>query len=66
VTASPRPPARHGTPQETLTRDLPLGTDQVAGWLGLLAAFDPAFLHAGFLVFGYLLGDWAKSVALGA
>jgi len=32
-------------------------TDQVAGWLGLLVAFDAAFLAAGFLVFGYLLED---------
>jgi len=31
-----------------------------------LAAFDPAFLPARFLVFGYLLEDWAKPVALRA
>ena len=32
-------------------------TDQVAGWLGLLAAFDAAFLAIGYLVFGHLLED---------
>ena len=32
-------------------------TDQVAGWLGLLVAFDAAFLATGYLVFGYLLED---------
>jgi heme exporter protein B len=32
-------------------------TDQVAGWLGLLLAFDAAFLATGFLVFGHLLED---------
>lgn len=32
-------------------------TDQVAGWLGLLAAFDAAFLATGYLVFGHLLED---------
>ena len=29
----------------------------VGGWLGLLAAFDAAFLAAGYLVFGQLLED---------
>jgi heme exporter protein B len=29
----------------------------VGGWLGLLAAFDLAFLAAGYLVFGHLLED---------
>lgn len=32
-------------------------TDQVAGWLGLLAAFDAAFIATGFLVFAHLLED---------
>ncbi len=32
-------------------------TDGIAGWLGLLAAFDAAFLAAGYLVFGHLLED---------
>ena len=32
-------------------------TDQVVGWLGLLAAFDAAFLATGYLVFGHLLED---------
>ena len=32
-------------------------TDQVAGWVGLLVAFDAAFLATGFLVFGHLLED---------
>lgn len=31
--------------------------DQVGGWLGLLGAFDAAFLAAGFLVFGHVLED---------
>lgn len=30
---------------------------QAGGWLGLLGAFDAAFLAAGTLVFGYLLDD---------
>jgi heme exporter protein B len=29
----------------------------VDGWLGLLAAFDAAFLAAGYVVFGNLLED---------
>jgi heme exporter protein B len=29
----------------------------VAGWLGLLVAFDAAFLAAGYVVFGHLLED---------
>jgi heme exporter protein B len=29
----------------------------IAGWLGLLAAFDAAFLAVGYLVFGHLLED---------
>jgi heme exporter protein B len=33
------------------------GTDGVAGWLGVLAAFDAVFLAAGYLVFGHLLED---------
>lgn len=33
------------------------GTDGVAGWLGLLGAFDAAFLAVGYLVFGHLLED---------
>lgn len=32
-------------------------TAQVGGWLGLLAAFDAAFLATGFLVFGQILED---------
>ena len=32
-------------------------TDGVGGWLGLLVAFDAAFLAAGYLVFGHLLED---------
>lgn len=39
---------------DVLTR---AGTDQLGGWLGLLAAFDAAFLAAGFLVFGHVLED---------
>jgi heme exporter protein CcmB len=35
-------------------------TDQVGGWLGLLAAFDATFLATGFLVFAHLLEDWAR------
>jgi heme exporter protein B len=31
--------------------------DGVAGWLGVLAAFDAVFLAAGYLVFGHLLED---------
>ncbi|HST63855.1 MAG TPA: heme exporter protein CcmB [Mycobacteriales bacterium] len=37
-----------------LTQGTPAGVD---GWLGLLAAFDAAFLAAGYLVFGNLLED---------
>jgi heme exporter protein B len=37
-----------------LTAGQPAG---VGGWLGLLAAFDLAFLAAGYLVFGHLLED---------
>ena len=33
------------------------GTSGVAGWLGLLAAFDAAFLATGYVVFGHLLED---------
>jgi heme exporter protein B len=32
-------------------------TDQVAGWLGVLAAFDAALLATGYLVYGHLLED---------
>jgi len=32
-------------------------SDQVVGWLGVLAAFDAAFLATGFLVYGHLLED---------
>ncbi|HKN97228.1 MAG TPA: heme exporter protein CcmB [Pseudonocardiaceae bacterium] len=32
-------------------------TNQVGGWLGLLAAFDAAFVATGFLVFAHLLED---------
>lgn len=30
-------------------------TEQVGGWLGVLAAFDAAFLATGYLVYGHLL-----------
>jgi heme exporter protein B len=30
-------------------------TEQVAGWLGVLAAFDATFLATGYLVYGHLL-----------
>lgn len=33
------------------------GTNQVGGWLGLLAAFDAVFVATGFLVFAHLLED---------
>ncbi len=33
------------------------GGGEAGGWLGLLGAFDAAFLAAGTLVFGYLLDD---------
>jgi heme exporter protein B len=40
------------------TSDLAQGMSAgIGGWLGLLAAFDAAFLAAGFLVFGHLLED---------
>ena len=40
------------------TADLTRGTNGgVGGWLSLLAAFDAAFLAAGYLVFGHLLED---------
>lgn len=39
------------------TAGLTEGTGGVAGWLGVLAAFDAAFLAAGYLVFGHLLED---------
>ena len=32
-------------------------TSGIAGWLGLLAAFDAAFLAVGYIVFGHLLED---------
>jgi heme exporter protein B len=32
-------------------------TSGITGWLGLLLAFDAAFLAAGFIVFGHLLED---------
>jgi heme exporter protein B len=32
-------------------------TDQVSGWLGVLAAFDAALLATGYLVYGHLLED---------
>jgi heme exporter protein B len=32
-------------------------SDQVGGWVGLLIAFDAAFLATGFLVYGHLLED---------
>src|SRR5205814_1295610 len=40
------------------TADLTRGTTAgIGGWLGLLAAFDAAYLAAGYLVFGHLLED---------
>jgi heme exporter protein B len=33
------------------------GTAGVSGWLGVLVAFDAAFLAAGYLVYGHLLED---------
>jgi heme exporter protein B len=33
------------------------GTEGVAGWLGVLVAFDAAFLATGFLVYGHLIED---------
>jgi heme exporter protein B len=40
------------------TTELSTGsTDQVAGWIGLLVAFDAAFLATGYLVFTHLLED---------
>ena len=32
-------------------------TDGVAGWLGVLLAFDAAFLATGYLVYGHLIED---------
>jgi heme exporter protein B len=39
------------------TATLVEGSAGVAGWLGVLAAFDAMFLAAGYLVFGHLLED---------
>jgi heme exporter protein B len=40
------------------TDDLTHGTTAgIGGWLGLLAAFDAAYLAAGYIVFGHLLED---------
>jgi heme exporter protein B len=40
------------------TADLTQGTTTgIGGWLSLLAAFDAAYLAAGYLVFGHLLED---------
>ena len=40
------------------TADLTSGANAgVSGWLGLLAAFDAAYLAAGYIVFGHLLED---------
>lgn len=39
------------------TAGLVEGAQGVAGWLGVLAAFDAVFLAAGYLVFGHLLED---------
>jgi heme exporter protein B len=40
------------------TTTLSAGTDAgVGGWLGVLAAFDAAFLAIGYLVYGHLLED---------
>jgi len=33
------------------------GTDGVSGWLGVLLAFDAAFLATGFLVYSHLIED---------
>jgi heme exporter protein B len=32
-------------------------TAGISGWLGLLVAFDAAYLAAGYIVFGHLLED---------
>jgi heme exporter protein B len=41
-----------------LTEGLTQGnTSGIAGWMGLLAAFDAAFLAVGYIVFGHLLED---------
>jgi heme exporter protein B len=40
------------------TADLTQGTTAgIGGWLGLLVAFDAAYLAAGYIVFGHLLED---------
>ena len=40
------------------TEDLTNGsTAGISGWLGLLVAFDAAYLAAGYVVFGHLLED---------
>jgi len=40
------------------TADLTHGiTAGIGGWLGLLVAFDAAYLAAGYIVFGHLLED---------
>jgi heme exporter protein B len=39
---------------EGLTRG---NTSGIAGWIGLLAAFDAAFLAVGYIVFAHLLED---------
>jgi len=40
------------------TEDLTHGnTAGISGWLGLLVAFDAAYLAAGYVVFGHLLED---------
>jgi len=33
------------------------GTAGISGWLGLLVAFDAAYLAVGYIVFGHLLED---------
>ena len=40
--------------------------DGVGGWLGMLAAFDLAFLAAGYLVFGHLLEDGPRAIDIDA
>ena len=40
-------------------------TDGVTGWLGVLLAFDAAFLATGYLVYGHLIEDWAELGASG-
>ena len=69
VTASSSGAGPSGSPNSTTTIPVVIAATRatvsltqgqlagVGGWLGLLAAFDLAFLAAGYLVFGHLLED---------